>query len=260
MNTDYCLHIASSGNAVIYKYASSSNEKFAFSRTGSGTYNIKNSNKYVSVSNSNVQTMTSYPTGTWSFEKVKLGKISMFSFQYSGYDSTTENTYIINNLSNINYQNVYSYVNNSRDYAFRQMPLSDIWIHNGHGATGLMHFTSDGSNGGNIDIIKINNLNNNALSSERAIITTGCKSGGNVYSTVANENNNLIEAMYEKGAHFAIGWEDEILNYNASAWLRLFTQHARGENSIRDCIIYANHFMALGNYHYAGDTFQVLSR
>lgn len=261
LNTDYGLDIKSGGNAILYKYKGSSNEKFDIGRTGSGTYNIKNNNKYVSVSNGNVQTMTPYPSGTWCFERVYRGEINMFSFNYSGYNSTTQNSFIQSNFASMNYQYWGSYVNTSRGYAYDKLKMSHIWIHNGHGEPGVMLFTTDGSEVQYLSIPYINTLDANALSTERVIITTGCQSAKNIdSSSTSYRGNNLIEAMYDKGAHFSIGWQTNINTAQASQWVKLFFNSASVGDTVRESMYNANNNTNLSAPYYAGDTFQVLTR
>lgn len=261
LNTDYGLDIKSGGNAILYKYKGSSNEKFNIIRTGSSTYNIKNDNKYVSVSNGNVQTMTSYPSGTWCFERVYRGEINMFSFNYSGYNSTTQNDLIHSNFDSMNYQYLGSYVNTSRGYAYDKLQMSHIWIHNGHGDPGIMKFTTDGSNFQFLSNSYINALDANALSTERVIITTGCKSAKNTgSSSISYRGNNLIEAMYDKGAHFSIGWQTDVNTAQGSQWIKQFFNSASVGNTVRESMYNANNNTNLSDPYYAGDTFQVLTR
>lgn len=168
------MDIKSGGNAILYKYKGSLNEKFDIGRTGSGTYNIKNNGKYVSVSNGNVQTMISYPSGTWCFERVYRGEINMFSFKYAdGLDTTIQNDNIIVNFKHMNYQYWGSYVNTSCGYGFQQMQTSHIWIFQGHGGPCEMVFTTDGKNHKSLTTTDINLLDWNSFSTERVIIASG---------------------------------------------------------------------------------------
>lgn len=261
LNTDYGLDIKSGGNAILYKYKGSSNEKFDIGRTGSGTYNIKNDNKYVSVSNSNVQTMTSYPTGTWCFERVYRGEINMFSFAYDGYSSATMNKFLQTYFDNMNYQTWYCYVNTGKNYAFDKMKMSHIWDFRGHGAPGVIAFTTDGEHFNTIEISDINSLNANALSTERVIVACACSTAVNTDgSSTATKYNNLVEAMYEKGAHCVIGFTDSINTQKASLWNKCLFQYASQGHSIYDSMTFAENQSGLTTSYYTGDTFQVLTR
>lgn len=257
LNNDYGLDITSTGNAIIYKYKGSSNEKFDLSRTGGGTYNIKNNGKYVTVSNGNVQTSVSYPSGTWSFERVYKGNINMFSYIYpDGLNTTIHNNYITTYLNNMNYNSVTSSVNANKNNALNKLKTSQIWIFQGHGSGGNLITTS----GGNIDIVDIALLDPNALSNERVVVASACHSGDTQGTRPTGSGNNLVEAMYAKGAHFVIGWEGIINNSNAAIWCRFFSNKASIGLNVYDCVYYANIHSILYTDYYVGDTFQILTR
>lgn len=264
LNQDYCLDIKSDGNAILYKYKASSNEKYNITRTGGGTYNIKNNSKYVSVSNGNVQVMTSYPTGTWSFERVYRGEIQMFTNKYDGYDNTTENTNVMFFFSKMNYQYSEIFVNVGKSYALSRMPTSHIWVFRGHAAPGVLQFTTvDSSNSLHHSYIynsDINSLSTNALSTERVMIVGGCSTGANSdSSSTSTIYNNLVDAMYEKGAHFSIGWTDTIPTAQGTKWVKCFFESASKGNSISTAMLYADANTQMCDSYYVGDIFANLT-
>lgn len=66
--------------------------------------------------------------------------------------------------------------------------------------------------------------------------------------------------MYEKGAHFAIGWKGNIQNGKAARWVTLFFDYSSRGKSVYDAMKYADKESYAGPTYYAGDTFQVLTR
>lgn len=168
LNNSFVLDVTGN-NVDIYKNSSLDCQKFQLIRTGHGTYNIMSGSKYVTSNGSgNVILSSSYPSGTWSFEKRDKGDADIYSFKYengkifeifpTNYDSTGANDTFKNQSSNMGYS-PFVFTNVAASSALNYLKNDNIFVHNGHGSEGSMAFYNSSTNSGTWSRITIANIN-----------------------------------------------------------------------------------------------------
>lgn len=267
LNNDYVLNIEGS-NVDIYKNVSSEYQKFKVVRTGYGTYNIMNGKNYVTINSSeNAVLSQNYPSGTWSFEKVEKGSADIYSFDYENgkllgifpttYNSKGADKNFTTNCSSMGYKS-FSNTNFPAVMSLSVIKDTDIYVHNGHGMEGGMAFYNSSDISGSwsfINVTDINKLTNNQLASLRVFISTGCKTGANTNTGIASASNNIVEAVYEKGAHFSLAWTENVNTSQGCHWVRSFFDKSSSGANIKECIEHADYWSYVGDKYYTGDTY-----
>lgn len=235
-------------------------QKFSLVRDNSmsygGTYYIKYGSQYITANASTGDVELSSYNGLnamWSLEKVDKGDADLFYFSEFWYAAIPVST-IKNKLTEMGY-NTFAFEDYTSSSPLTYMKNDDIWIHTGHGSPSRMCFTE----GTDIQCTDIKSMSYNELNDMRCMITVGCQSGS------SNENQNLIDDIYNKGAKFAVGFVNDMTSIIAESWISKFMQSAEEGKTVKECMddadIYAGiPFVGTGTKYYRGDTYQRLDR
>ena len=264
--TNKVMNVSGSTNITTYNSDGTYYQRFILERVN-GRYKIKyqHASTYIYEGeylnpNYKVSLSASSPYNTWCFELATKGDADIYSFDDNDYDSSYEDNAFESYTGNMGYTS-YAFKNYAASTALLYMQGDQIWVHNGHGGEGFVYFmNSAGNSNGTIDNSDINNLVTNKLAGLRMFITTGCSSGENTNNNSSSSaSNNLIYAVYEKGAHFAIGWKDSVNTADGVSWIKTFFYYSRYEYTVRKCIEYADFYYDLGAKTTIGDDYQKLN-
>ena len=278
------------GNVDIFTDNNASYQIFGIERIESGTYKglyyIRYGDNYVAQDSSNNVCIVTSPSAAavWSFMKVTKGNAEMYCVNVpqmvidgatqSALNATGQAENFENIFQTIGYQANVS-INHSATAGYNALQNSDIWVFAGHAKPGYMVFNElqtenrSGTWGNGFIVINdgiypggesgiehyIEDLPPNALSSLRCVLLLGCE-------TAVNKNqSNLVDAIYEKGAHFVLGTSARIDNAVADAWQEAFMESIAAGNTIEYSI---NEAASALNYTgvdmiYVGDTAQYLN-
>lgn len=273
---------SSANDAIVQIWAKPSSDymnsqKFRLARNSNGTYKIlsyaSNYTKAVVVkgaSKSNDAAIIQYTdngttNGHWSFEPVSKRDADVYSFVYPGFDSSGAASAIASNLSSMGY-NRWNMQNSSASSIYTWMQSNSISVFRGHGGPGrIVTFNDQGTVTGRIYADSeipnssgsqnrfINNLDSNALANLRCILYVGCNTG------VSNSGYNLVDATYNKGAHFVLGTNRKTTTSPNNKWTKAFFDKANTGATIQECINYANGEQDYRDVlYYIGDVHQKL--
>lgn len=244
-----------------------------------GTYCLKVGNVYVglNLSTGKVQTYTSPGSNTrWSLEKVNKGSAdiitandwygALYSYRNQANDEFTDSL------------DAFGYYADEHDteygsfWALLTLDTSEIWAHSYHASTDLLQFCDSDGVISNIYLASdLRPLPNNDLSNLRCFISTGCRAGGGDYAT----GGSMIDTIYAKGAHFALGWTD--ITYSSGflgisgiedQWSETFWEEIGNGDTILEAMQAADfnssysgvNRISDGLKHYQGDVYQLLGR
>jgi len=268
-------------NVDIYDPTYPTDQRFKLKRLGNGQYSImwtppSGYDYFFGEINSlgqNIKNVTASESSTvknslWAFDLVKKMAADIYSFRYQigtsffffpiYYDTTGTDTIYKNNVDSMGYRG-YSFTNLSHNHAFNWMQTTSIWVHHGHGNAGIMGFSdSNGDFTGYIFRQEINALPKNQLAKLKVFITMGCKTGQSSNGNNASAENNLIYAVYEKGAHFAMGWKNDVEVSKGVAWLKTFLTESNRGVTIKDAMERASYESYVGVAVFIGDRQQKL--
>jgi len=270
-------------NIDIWSYDSrQSCQKFTLLRDTSllqgGTYQIKNGNRFIisDVSSDTVIPSTSTPglNSYWSFEPVQKDDADNFTFKYplltiagvtvNYFDTTGASSTFVTKCTNMGYR-AYHLQGRTAAFAFACLQSDSIWVFTGH----CMESTSGNpmatlcfsdNSGNNIGCLTANStissgssdraldsLANNQLANLQCVLYMGCSTG------VSYMGYNLVDDTISKGAHFALGTMNTLLDIEITQWVKKFFEKADTGSTIRDCIDHANYWSNIGTLHYRGD-------
>ena len=192
----------------------------------------------------------------WSFEKVSHGDADIFSTRYTSFDTTGADSHILSCVENrMGYYGTTN-INPSIGSVTEALFYSDIVVCFSHGDNGKISFyNGSGAKTGYLSGYQIVNLQSNRLSSLRLFVVCGCRTGN-----TSSEFGNLINSAFSKGAHFSIGWTEDIKLYSATHWLKSFFDKIGDKGAtIKDAIDHAEFWSHCGGLYYKGDLSQQLS-
>lgn len=265
----YTMDVTGS-NVDIWQEGSYASEDFTIVRNLSsqypGSYYIKYGSKYV-MSNADENNVVVADTSTydskalWSFEKVTHGDADIFSTRYTSseghFDTTGADSHILNCVENrMGYYGTTN-INPSIGSVTEALFYSDIVVCFSHGDDGgvISFYNGSGVRTGYLSGSQIANLQSNRLSSLRLFIVCGCKTGN-----TSPEFGNLINSAFSKGAHFSIGWTEDIGLYSATHWLKSFFDKIGDKGAtVQDARDHAEYWSHCGGIYYKGDLSQQLS-
>lgn len=245
-STNKCLTVNGT-NLCICTNTQSANQKFIIERSETqfyeGYYLIRYGDMYVACySDYNVYLVSGVVRRAyWSISKVEKGDADMFSFDYTGFDTTANNSLFETTMTTAGY-NAYSWENDPASDAYEYLyDTDDIFVFRGHGNAGIIEFRSssgvstgaisvnstvcsayEDSNGNGVgnDRHYIDSLPNNSLSSLRVVLYIGCSTGKDI--TKNGITYNLVEATYNKGAHYVLGTTQTVYTNNSDDFLEAF--------------------------------------
>ena len=262
-------------------YEDGTNTTFAINRCSNGLYTIMNNGYYLtentythnlylaSTSSSDTIPAASY----WSLMAVQKGPADLYTFTFSEdgsddnmYDTSGSATKFLSAMETMNYNLAFHMNNHSPASDIPSfMEGDDIFIYFGCGAPGELRFYGDnytlygqvmansalaGPNDHNQ--CYINSIPDNGLSQLRCVILLADNIG------TSSNGQNMVDAIYDKGAHFVLGLTDSSMNINeASDWLEGFMSRVEAGTSIQDAITYADSKGSISRT-YCGDTAQIL--
>lgn len=262
-------------------YEDGTNTTFTINRSSFGTYTIMYNGYYLtentythnlylaSTSSSDTIPAASY----WSLMAVQKGPADLYTFTFSEdgsddnmYDTSGAATKFLSAMETMNYNLAFHMNNHSPASDIPSfMEGDDIFIYFGCGAPGELRFYSDnytlygqvmansalaGPNDHNQ--CYINNIPDNGLSQLRCVILLADNVG------TASDNYNMVDAIYDKGAHFVLGLTESNMNNGLTMqWLDLFWTTIETGVSIQDALDAADGEYSI-DYTPRGDTAQVL--
>ena len=260
-----------SNNIDIYTDNNSSTQKFYIYRINSGTYKglyyIRYGNYYVaedSYYNTQYGYHDVYLTSSfssrvvWSFIAVEQRSAELFCHDYYytdgghtiHFDTSVNSTYFCNVFDDIEYSSN-SYENPSSSFAYSEMSdYDDIFVFMGHGESGRIGFyTTDNIVTGRIlahlnmgfyspSPFYISTMTKNKLCLNRCVIYLGCRTGTDYI--VGSNTYNLVDATYEKGAHFVLGTTEKLYTTQINDWIGYFLDAVADGMNISGAIISAN--------------------
>lgn len=234
-------------------------QMFRIERIDSGTYQwlyyIRYGDYYVTASampTSSVYLSTT-PTqySAWSFKKVAKSSAHLYNFNYTyteeenilTFDSTANQQSFVNVFNGLGYASA-SYTNNDTEAAMNSLRSNDIFVYRGHAGPGRLafkttedvitgriyaHKENDPENG--LPNYFVSDLEDNSLSSLRCVLLLGCSSG------LDNaRGHNLMEALYEKGAHFVLGTTQTTYPDDSDKFLEGFIAKLNEGGNIDECV------------------------
>lgn len=278
-------------NVDIWTYSSSLNcQKFSLVRNTTlaygGTYQIKNGSNYViyDVVDDTVE-VSSTGNGLnalWSFETVDKGDADIYTFYYENgsvlwifpthFDTRGAASTFVEKCENMGYTG-YHFTNKSASTAYSYMRNDSIWVFNGHGVSAadtgdplpaICFFDDSGQVNGHIFAdssslyyssstdVAINSYSNNTLADAQCVLYIGCSTGK------WHDGHNLVNATFNRGAHFALGTTQTIYTNESEKWIKKFFEKADTSATIRECLDHANYYQSLGLLYYEGDVYKKL--
>ena len=248
-----------SGTNLILYNITSERTKFAIHRIESGTnqgrYAIRYGTQYVAMNSSGTVYLTSSSSNNiyWCFMAVEKGYADIYSHQYTGYDTTANNSDFYFTFQELGYS-AYISVNEAAEYAYEYLPDDHVFVFRGHANAGLLGFRDSNGNlsgrfyadtkmpfsNGYFICNSLTNtaksyLSDNALANLRCALLLGCKTGVD-YLYGAN-TYNLVNAYFVKGAHLVVGTTYEVAPDNSDAFLAGFLDKlSSGSYNLYDCL------------------------
>ncbi len=261
--TNKCLTVNGT-NLCICTNTQSANQKFIIERSETqfyeGYYLIRYGDMYVACySDYNVYLISNVNRRAyWSISKVEKGDADLFSFDYTGFDTTANNELFETTMTTAGY-NAYSWENDPASDAYEYLyDTDDIYVFRGHGNAGIIEFRSssgistgaisvnstvcseygqvDGDGVGN-DRHYIDSLPDNSLASLRVVLYIGCSTGKDIIKN--GITYNLVEATYDKGAHYVLGTTQTVYTNNSDDFLEAFLNSVNEGKNIQLCIQHA---------------------
>ncbi len=244
-----------SSNIDIYNDNNASYQMFNIERINSGDYQgcyyIRYQDKYVAQDSNNDVKIVTTPSANavWSFMAVSKGDAVMYDFDYpdSPYDfDTTGSEYIFTyDFANIGYS-VSAWTNATAAHAYTRLQSTDVFVFTGHGAPGLIAFNEDKSTGigdicansamGSHTLNRyINNISDGSLDKLRCVMLMGCNTGN-----TTETGYNLVDAIYQKGAHFVMGATEIMYIDTDDDFMKYFFEGLNNGKSIYDAYQYVD--------------------
>ena len=260
---------ASGTSLSLYTDTNAAGQMFRIERIDSGTYQglyyIRYEDYYVTASTGNVYlAMTPTQYSAWSFKNVAKGTAHLYNFNYTYMED--DKTYTFDTTAN---QDTFVGVFNDLDYtasyytscptcttcttcassrvglAINSLKYGDVFVYRGHAGPGRLYFRKTGNvdtgriyahilnyvNQNNYEKYFISDLEDNALASQRCVLLLGCRSG-----LTTDDGYNLVDAIYEKGAHFVLGTTQTTYPEDSDNFLKGFIAKLNAGGNIQECI------------------------
>ena len=237
-------------NVCLYMDSNYSSQQFDVYRVEKGKYQglymIRYGNYFLSqdtsgnVCLSNVINDRAY----WSFMLAANGEASIFSMNYKGFDTRGSNTCFYETMKNCGYIE-HRYIGEEVEVALKSLKEDEIFIFTGHGepATIVFHDLT-GESAGVITVNRMVNstensgyiwdLEDNELSQLRCVLLMGCNTG--VSAVLGNQSVSLLNAMYNKGAHFVMGTTKITYVDRDNVFLGTFLKCMKDGENIKTCM------------------------
>lgn len=242
-------------NIDIYTDNNANYQKFSIYRVNSGTYQgyyyIRYNQYYVAQdSDYNVYLTTSLNgRAVWSFMEVEKEDADLFSFKYTGFDTTANNTLFSSVLGSLGYDK-FAWTNDTASDAYNYMKnMDDVFVFRGHGEAGIIEFrNSSGVSSGAISVNSavcsryavgsdrqyINSFGKNELEQLRVVLYIGCSTGTTI--TVGGVTYDLLSSTYNKGAQFVLGTSQTVYTPDSDAFLKGFLETLDDNSNVISCI------------------------
>ncbi len=238
-------------NVDVCSNSNTPNQKFVITRIASGDYvglyYIRYGDYYIAQepTTDNVIVTTQLSENcVWSFMAVDKGTSTIFSMQYSGFDTTANNTLYTTSLSAVGYVSE-SFVGVAPSVAYASLLNAGVFAFRGHGFPGSISFhDTEGTAIGKIKVIGtslynpedryVTSCSANELASLRCVLYIGCKTGVSTY--LDQVEYNLVTDTYKKGAHFVLGTTETVYTSESNAFLKGFLDGVSEGKSLYECI------------------------
>ncbi|MBP5632851.1 MAG: DNRLRE domain-containing protein [Clostridia bacterium] len=258
-------------NIDIYTDNNSSTQQFYIYRINTGPYKglyyIRYGNYYVAQDSYyysqydryDVYLTSSFSSRTvWSFMVAEQRSAEMYCHDYyyieEGYivhfDTSVNSSYFNSVCDEMGYTSN-SYENSSSTSAYSTMKNSDdIFVFMGHGGSGRIAFYTTGNivtgrilaNSNmpfsNPSPYYISDLSKNELCANRCVLYLGCSTGTDY--EIGTVSYNIVDATYEKGAHFVLGTTEILYDNQLNDWIAYFLDALSEGMNISAAIISAN--------------------
>lgn len=263
-STGKCLDVTEN-NVDIHADTDGEYLKFTIDRVLIGTYQglylIRYGDKYVAQdSDYNVYVTSSRSSAAyWSFMAVEKRSAELFCHDYmykngegnSIHFDTSENyDYFKDVFGALAYSSI-SYENPTSVNAYNHLWQDDVFVFVGHGGSGRIAFSTDEnvvtgrilahSNMGfsGTAPFYISDLDDNKLSLTRCVLYLGCSTGTDFSNNQGTYN--LVDATFEKGAHFVLGTTETLYTSQMNDWLQYFLTALYNGDNIYEALEYANY-------------------
>lgn len=226
---------------------------------------------------------TTYTTSYsyWSLFKSEPNNVSITSFEYNmadgEYISSNDNEGVYNTFySSLGYSNVSILNNPNVSDSFNQLKSNDVYFYFGHGKPGALLFNRD--NDFTYGVISANNTINNYstyeekyfirgnsidgnddiddnidLSNLSCVFYFGCETG--VTTTGGYYQDNLLNATYDRGAHFVAGSTRKLNNGSVETFVPFLLSYLSSGKSLAEAIDLAQ--IATGDVYLDLETMEV---
>jgi hypothetical protein len=207
----------------------------------------------------------------WTFmasEKRFAGLSSVFE---TGTPTNVNNGAFVEDFENYGYRAYTDLDYHTPEYFLDSLIGDDIFIYAGRASTaslnfyeldGSVHyvgkFTVDYETGGGSDDCYVSDLSANALCLSRCIIYLGNNTGADCLGG-DGEYYNLVDATYDKGAHFVLGIRGNISATEKNEWIAAFLEGIELYKTINGALLYVEEWF---DYAYNGEDlgFEIYSR
>lgn len=131
--------------------------------------------------------------------------------------------------------------NMDANYIYDDLSSDYIFMFSGHGSPGNIHCYNGSKNtyisasGSSSDTYYLENLGANALGKMLVTIYGGCET-----AVSSSSEGNLLDATYEKGASFVVGWKTTVDVSQHNCWLKAFTNSLSSGNNVSKAILDAD--------------------
>ena len=246
-----------------------------------GLYCIRYKNYYVTQSGNSVALTTEATDGSyWSLMKTAKGTATIISFNATDasgnrYNTSEHNSAFISSFSTMGY-NCSATINESPFNSYSRFRTDDMIFYHGHSVPGALIFTQNWSStspyysGGIashesiptaaysgiqknymyfIDDLFVNNMKN-----ARVVFYLSCNSGISYVDADTGTEFNLVDATYEKGAHFVLGTTETTYNVQVYDWMDALESNLTMGNNLQTSI--TNTRVAMASKSYIIDTNQ----
>jgi len=256
------MYANTTNNNVTLNTLGSSKTQFELQRVNtadhSGEYLIRYNSSYVAASPSSricYLTQTLSDQCYWTLARADKGNARMVITEHM----VSSNTYPVSEFENVFESsdlgyNAYHSVNPTAYNAYQYLQSDDILIITGEGQAGYIKL--ENTSGGTTGYIRANSsvlgLSGNVytidnpsapidLSSVRCVLYLSDYSGN------TSNGANLVDVTYEQGAHFVLGWTEEIDPSEIAIWLDTFIDCIQASLTIKVAIECADEAIERGN-------------
>ena len=249
------MYANTSTNDVYLYTVGSSATHFEIERVNSGTYQglyrIRCGTKYLVANSSNDVYLTTTLDSKcyWSLSRVEKQIAELDSFSYlwaeaeNGVFNTTAHIVRFNTEMDSYGYTGNIYVNRNVGNTYNGLPDCSVFVFNGHSdpgklyyydsvnetRTGLIRATTGVGSSGYTSVYTISNLDANELANMQCALLLGCNTANDVGI------HNMMDELYNKGAHFVLGTTQSVNVYDSDNFLEGFLDGVSANEDVYAC-------------------------